>query len=141
MRAAERVVHVDVGQRGELLGEGGIVLLLRGVEAQVLEQQHAAGRQRRDRLVGGRPDAVVGERDRRAEEGGERVGDRAQAHVRDALAVGAPEVRHQDHLRVLLAQVLDGRQRLAEALVGLDLAVLEGDVEVDAHDDALAGDV
>ncbi len=86
------------------------------------------------------PDAVVGERDGRAEEGGERIGDRAQAHVGDALPVGPPEVRHQDDLRVLPAQVVDGRQRLAEPLVRFDLAVLEGDVEVDAHDDALVGD-
>ena len=43
VRAAERVVDVDVRQRRELLGEGGIVLLLGGVEAQVLEQEDAAG--------------------------------------------------------------------------------------------------
>ena len=69
VRAAERVVHVDVRQRGELLGERGIVLFLGGVEAQVLEQEDAAGRERR-RPPGsaGGPDAVVGEGDGRAEE-------------------------------------------------------------------------
>jgi hypothetical protein len=49
VRAAERVVHVDVGQRRELLGERGIVLLLGRVKPEVLEQQHAAGGERADR--------------------------------------------------------------------------------------------
>src|SRR4029079_943362 len=64
-----------------------------------------------------------------------------EAHVGDALPVGAAEVRHQDHLRVLLAQELDGRQRLLETPVRLPLPPLERDIEVDAHDDALASDV
>jgi hypothetical protein len=50
-------------------------------------------------------------------------------------------VGHQDHLRALVAQVLDGGQRLLQALVALDHAVLQRHVEVDAHDHALAGDV
>src|SRR6185312_791874 len=137
---AERVVHVDLGEGGELLGERRIVLFLGGVEAEVLEEEHAAGGERGDRLLGGGADAVIGEGDGRAEEGGEGVGDRAEAHVGHALAVRPPEVRHQDDLRVLLAQVLDGREGFAEPLVALHLPVLEGDVEIDAHDDALAAD-
>ena len=43
MRGAERVVHVDVGERGQPLREAGVVLLFLGVEAQVLEQDDAAG--------------------------------------------------------------------------------------------------
>jgi hypothetical protein len=130
-----------IRQRRQLLGEGGIVLLFLGVEAQVLQQQHAARRQRRHGLLRHRAHAVLGEGDRRADQGGRRVGHRAEAHLGDALSVGATEVRHQDHLGPLLAQVLDGGQRLLDALVALDLAVLEGDVEVDAHDDALASRV
>ena len=68
VRRAERVVDVDVGQRGELPGEGRIVLLFLGVEAQVLEQHHAAlagGIDRRLRLLA---DAVVGELHRPAAE-------------------------------------------------------------------------
>ena len=140
VRAAERVVHVDVRQPGELLGEGGIVVFLLGVEAQVLEEEDAAGGEGGDRRGGGGADAVFGEGDGGAEESGERVGDGAERHVGDALAVGPPEMRHQDHLRVLAAQVVDGRERFAQALVRFDLAVLQGNVEVDAHDDALVGD-
>jgi hypothetical protein len=139
--AAEGVVDVEIGQRRQLLGEARIVLFFFGVEAQVLQQQHAARRQRRHRLLRRRAHAVLGEGHRRAQQRRQRIGHRAQAHLRDALAVGASQVGHQDHLGALLAQVIDGRQRLLDALVALHLAVLEGDVEVDAHDDALAGRV
>ena len=39
---AERVVHVQLRRRRQLLGELGVVALLLLVEAHVLEQQHAA---------------------------------------------------------------------------------------------------
>ena len=51
VRGAERVVDVDVGESGEGLRERRVVGLLAGVEAEVLEQQHFAGRE------GGRPRA------------------------------------------------------------------------------------
>ena len=44
VRGAERVVDVDVAEGGQFLGEGGIVLFFFGVEAQIFEQQHFAGR-------------------------------------------------------------------------------------------------
>ena len=40
---AEGVVDVDVAEGGEFLGEGGIVLFLLGVEAQILEEEDFAG--------------------------------------------------------------------------------------------------
>ena len=47
MRGREGVVDIDVAQRRELVDEARVVLLLFLVEAQVLEQQHVAGLQRR----------------------------------------------------------------------------------------------
>src|SRR5207249_5016514 len=41
MRCPKGVVHVDVGQAGELAREARVVLLLLGVEAQVLEDHRA----------------------------------------------------------------------------------------------------
>src|SRR5690606_5403140 len=40
VRRAKGIVHVEVAEGGELVGELGIVRLLFGVEPQVLEQQH-----------------------------------------------------------------------------------------------------
>ena len=44
MGRPERVVDVDVGVRGELRREFRVVLLLLGVEAEVLEEDRLAGR-------------------------------------------------------------------------------------------------
>ena len=55
MGGAERVVDVDVRVRGERRGEGRVVLLLLGVEAEVLEHEHLAGAQPLDGVL--RPDA------------------------------------------------------------------------------------
>ena len=52
MGGAERIVHVRVGQRGELGRECRVVLRLAGIEAHVLEDQQFAGGQRRDRALG-----------------------------------------------------------------------------------------
>ena len=55
VRRAEGVVDVDVGERRELPREAAVVLLLFGVEAQVLEQHHAAGLGLLDRPCARRP--------------------------------------------------------------------------------------
>src|SRR3990167_9095610 len=44
MRRPEGVVDIDVGQRGERLGKGGVVGLLLFVKAEVFEQYHLVGR-------------------------------------------------------------------------------------------------
>ena len=141
MGAAERVVHVDVGERGELLGEGGIVLFLGGVEAQVLEQEHAAGRERGDGL-GRRPGPTQSSA---KATGAQRRAASASATGRRLMSgTRLPSGRPRCDIRMTFAPFLRrylmvGSDSL-EALVALDLAVLEGDVEVDAHDDALGGD-
>jgi hypothetical protein len=61
MRRTEGVVHVNVGERREAAREGGIVLLLLGMEAQVLEQQHFAGRELRGLRLDGAADAIARE--------------------------------------------------------------------------------
>ena len=63
MGAAEGVVDVDVAEGGELLGEGGVVGLLFGVEAEVFEQQGLAGLEVGGHLDGDLADAVGGEGD------------------------------------------------------------------------------
>ena len=68
MRRAERVVHVDIAQRGQLLREAGIVLLFFGVVAKVLEQHDAAGGCAAHGGLGRGTDAVFGKRDRTAQQ-------------------------------------------------------------------------
>jgi len=96
---AERVVHVEVAQRGERLGEGGVVRLFARPEARVLDQRHTAPRE-----------AAAGH------DAGRRIGDEFDGRSQDALdiahdllerrlwvrALGAAEVRQQDDPRALL---------------------------------------
>jgi hypothetical protein len=67
--------------------------------------------------------------------------ERTQAHGVDGLALGAAEMRAENDLRLVAEGVLDGGEGLADAGVVGDDAVLEGDVEVDADEDALVGEV
>ncbi len=68
----------------------------------------------------------------------QRLGRRLQAELRIRAALRPAQVAHQDQRGALLQDVLDGGQRGADALVVRDRAVLHRDVEVDAHQDALA---
>ena len=153
---AEGVVDVDVAELRERGAEGldrrGVGLhraavvvldlaLLLDVEAEVLEQHHLARLQRGAGRLHLGADAVVELLHRLAEELGEPRGHRREAELVAALPVGAAEVAHEHQARALVEHVLDGGQRRAQPLVVLDRAVLEGDVEVDAHDDALAAEV
>ncbi len=89
VRGGERVVDVDVGEPGQLLGHDGIVLLLAGVEPGVFEHQDLAGLQLGDGFLGDRADAVVGEEDVAGEQVAQGGADRAQRQAGDALAVRA----------------------------------------------------
>jgi len=61
MGGAEGVVDVDVGQRGEGLGEGRIVGFFFGVVTQVFKQQYLAGLELAGKVGGDFADAVRGE--------------------------------------------------------------------------------
>ena len=112
------------------------------MEAQVLEQHHAAragGIDRRLRLARRRS------RRRTAPAGAEQLrqplGDRPSENSGLGSPFGRPRCDAQDHRRARVEQVLDRRQRRADARVVGDRAVLDRHVEVDAHEHALARDV
>ena len=129
VHGAERVAHEDVGQRRQLGRERRVVLLLARVEAQVLEQAH-------------RPLLAV-EGDRLAEELGQALGDGPQRQLGPHLALRPAEVRADDHLRAVLAQVPNRRERRPDARVVGDPVAVERDVQVRANEDppALDGQV
>ena len=144
VRRAERVVHVEIGERGQRGREPGVVLLLFGMEPQVLEQ-HDAAAAGVDHLHGvlapalpmqsltnstGRPSSSV-----------EMPGDRRQAELRVRLALRPAEMAGEDDRGAPLERVADRRQRRRDARVVGDPAVLQRNVEVDADEDALALEV
>ena len=140
MRRAERIVHVQIGERGQRRRELRIVFLFLRVEPQVFEQHDAAAGCLRlihdpARLVA---DAVVDERHGLAEELGEAIGDRPQAHLRIHFALRPAQMAREHDGGAVIERVLDRRQRRADPRVVADDAVLQRDVEIDADEDALA---
>jgi hypothetical protein len=149
VRGAEGVVDVDLGQRGQRLGEGRIVGFLFGVVAQVLKQQNLAGLKLAGHLAGHFAHAVGGKghvdafAERLVEQFAQAVDDRAQRILWIRFALGAAQVRGQDDLGLVLEGVDDGGQRGHDAgVVGDGRAVFsERHVEVDADEDPLVGQI
>ncbi len=141
VRRAEGVVDVDLGEGGEALGEGGVVPLLARVEAGVLEDEDVAVGERRHGRLGHRADAVGGEGDGRAEELPELLRHRGERVLRVGRPLRLAEVGGEDDPRSLLAGEADRREGLRDPRVVLHDAVLDRDVEVDAQEDAAAGEL
>ena len=141
MGRPERVVDEDVGVRRQGRGEGRVVRLLLGVEAQVLEHQDLARAEALDRVLRPDPERVAGDRHVAAQELGQPLPDRPQAQAVLDLAVRTAEVAGQDDRGAALQQGVDGRDGGPDPRVVGDLAVRQRDVEVDADEDAFAGDV
>ena len=94
VRRAERIVHVEIGERRQLLRERRIVLFLFRVKAKVLEQQHAPARAR-SLLNGGLrrcADAIFSKRHRTAKQLAKLRGHRLQAVFRVRLAFRPAEM-------------------------------------------------
>jgi hypothetical protein len=140
MRRAERVVHVDVAVLRQRSRERLVARFLGVVEPQVLEHEARPGRQRLRRGFGRGTDAVLRILDRRTEQLAEPLRGWLQPHRLDDLALRPPEMRHQHGAPSGLQDGLDRRKALADAGVARDLPLgIEGYVEVDAHEHALAG--
>ena len=139
VRGAEGVVHVDLGVGGERAAEGVVVVLLAGVEAQVLQHRHLPVAQVGHHLARPVAHRLVGEDDVAAEQGGEARGGRLQRVRRVGIAVGTAQVRGEDHPRVVIDEVGDGGHRGGDArVVGHAARGGERHVEVDAHEHPLA---
>ena len=141
MRRPERVVHVDVGVGRELCSKCGVVLLLLGVESEVLEQNEFAGPQTLDRVDRTDPKCVAGDGDVLADQLGQALGCRSQTQPIVDLAVGSSEMACQDDLRAVRQEMSNRRKRGPDPGVVRDLPVLERYVEIDAQEDAFACDI
>ena len=141
MRGTERIVHIHIAQRGELLRELRIVLFFLGVESQILQQHHLA-RFRAHRLHFG-TNAVGGHFHGPSEQFFQSLRHRLQAHLRIRLALRAAEVAREHDAGALFKSVLNCWQRRLDPLVACDLlpARRKGNIEVDANEDNLVFEV
>ena len=139
MGSAERVIDVGVTELGEFLAKCGVVFLLALVEAQVLEQKHVPLAKRRRLLLRVLAHRIARERDRLAEKLCQSQGSWTQRELLlEALARRTAEMAHEDDARTVADKLLDGRQRRFDPrVIGHD-AVGYGNVEINAHENALA---
>ena len=139
MGGAERVVHVNLGERGQLLRKLRHILLFFRVKAQVLEQQHFAVFESLGRGFRFRPNAIGHKSDGLAQYLRQARGRRLQAHFGIHFALGTPQVRRQNQTAAAFQNVLNrGQRRLDAGIVGDFSGLVEGHIEIDAHEDAFA---
>src|SRR5256886_2638329 len=141
VRGAERIVDIKLAEGGQLPGKGRVVFGFAGIEADILQHHNLAVAHRPHSGLDRGTDAVLQVAHRPSHELAEPLRQRRGPVGVVDLAVGAAEMRDQDHARTALDQVLDRRERLADAGIVDDAAILDRDVEVDADQHALARDV
>ena len=132
VRGAEGVVHKDVAERGILLRELGIVLLLALVAAAVLEH-HDFARGHLDAVK-----VVLHETDRSAHQLAHAHGNPRQRILRTAFALGrAAKVAHEKHRGAAVQGKAHGGNARHEAGFVRDAAFfIAGNVEIAANEDA-----
>ena len=152
---AEGVVDEDVtelGEGGAKGGDGGRIGFLGGtvlklhfafffdVEAEIFEENDGAGREFSASSFDRGADAVIEESNGAAEKFFEFGSDGLEGKLGDLLAVGTTEVRHEDDRSAFFQSELDRWNRGGDASGVGDGAgdLVLGDVEVDAHEYALA---
>ena len=132
MCGPKRVIHVHVRQVGEGLRKRRIVGLFFLVEAQILEQDDAAG-VGRNHLFGRRTNTIRRKRHRTRQQRGQMIGHRLQAELRCGCAFGSTEMRRQNHRG---SGIKRGRNRghgRPNACVVGDPTLGDGPVEVHAQ--------
>ena len=141
MRRGEGVVDVDLAKGREIGGEGGVVGLFPGVETQILEQRELAIAKLGHHRPGLGADTVAGEGHASAQCLAQLGRDGGKGERRIGLALGPPEVGHDDHPGALGGEFPQGRHQTRDPRPVRDLAIGHRDVEVGAHQHALAGDI
>ncbi len=142
---SESVGHEDIGEVGELIGEGAayVVVLagLTGVEAHVLEDRDVAVTETGDDVLGVLADRVGREEHLRVDQIAQTLGDRSQRVLRIGRTVGTAQVRHHDDAGAGVDESLDRGDAGPDAsVIGNDGAV-QGHVEVTADEYAFAAQV
>ena len=141
MHRPERIGDIDLRHGGKLLGKFGVIFLLAGIKAKVLQQQELARLQRSRLGLGVLADDVLGEDDFHAQQLRQTLGHRSEREALFPRALRLAKVRAGDHGGAVVEQIADGRQRGHDALVARDLAgrfVLR-DIEVAAQEHFFSG--
>ena len=142
MDHTETVGDEHVTQRGDLLrvrcALRFVLAGLFGVETHVFEQHDVTVFHRGDLRLRIGAIRVAGEHHVAAEQFAQALGDRREGQFGNDLALRAAQVCHEDDLGAVLAQLFDGGQRSLDTTVIGDGRTIERNIEVGAHQNALA---
>ena len=140
MSRAERIVHIKIAKFRERLRKHRIVRFFLRLEADVLEQRDIAILHVANDFYRHLTNCVMTEDDRLMDQRVQIIADRTKRILLNALSFWATKMRHQNRFRTVLAQVVNGRQALADARVigdaNLSTAHFGRHVEVHPHKDA-----
>ena len=136
--SAEGVVDVEISVGGELLGELSVVLLLLGVEANVLEENDVTVGHLGDGLTDRDANAVRDKLNGLAKELGKTRGDGGKGELGLVATLGAAKVGGEEDLGTLGGEVLDGGDSTADTGIIGDLSstLLKRHVEVNTNQDS-----
>ena len=139
MAGAESVIHVSIGQAGQLLAESGLILGLFLAETGVLQQNNIAVAHGGNSSLGVLADngVIVSKGDGLAQLLAQADSNRGQAELGLGAVLRLAQVAAQNDLGAIIDQLFDGRQSRVDTVVIGDHAVLHRDVEVAANQHAL----
>src|SRR5689334_5018648 len=139
MGGPERVIDIDVAERGERFAKRLVVLLFAIVEAKIFKQHDVAGLHLGDEIFYGRADTVRRKDHFLAEKAAQPFGNRSQAEFGIELAFRAAKVRTEDGFAAVVDDAVDGGKSRTDAGVVGDLQrIVQRYVEIGADDDPLA---
>src|SRR6266550_6353037 len=131
MRRAKGIVYVKpIAQPGELLGKGVVVLLFFLMKSQVFQQKDAAILHCHGPGFGLLPDAVCCKNNRSAEQTRKVFSYRSQAVLLEPRSLRTAQMGSENHPSILPDTIANRRQSRPNPRVVLNLAVLNGHVEV-----------
>ena len=137
VRRPERVVHVHVGQGGQLVREAGIVLRLPWIEPDVLQHEDRARHRSLRRLRHGGTGRLREEPHVAPQHVLQAPGHRRQREPGIRRSLRAAQVAATDQGRPGVQQLAERRERSLDPEVLGDPALLQGNVEVTPHQDSL----
>src|SRR6267142_246848 len=141
VRCAERIVHVNVTESGELFGKCGIVLFLLRVEPEVLEQHCASFRKAGSHFLDFRTHAIGSEKDLLPQHFAEPRSHGLQAVLRFGLSLRPAEVRRKNQAAGVFENITDRWEGSPDTRVVCNSPAIDRNIEVHAHEHTLAAQI
>src|SRR4030095_6572318 len=141
MSCTERVVNINVCQRGQGLRKLWIIAFLVRMKSEIFEEQNVAARYRRRHSLNLWSNAVGSYLHPATQQSSKSFSHRLQTVLWVRFAFGPTEVRTNNRCRAGCKHVSDGRQSGNDAGVVTDLAFLQRHIQIRAYQDTFTGNL